>query len=113
MSNPEFDWTEILPEPERSKVRAERHRSMEEFFDKFPTKEEVEQAGREGRAALAKASATVDARKETERLMWLVIDHIAGSLQQPADSRAWEHLLIYCPLSVLEAAYVQKAQRSS
>jgi len=102
MSNPEFDWTTILPEDERKKVLAER----QEFFDRFPTKDEVEQAGREGRASFAKACATVDARKETERLLNEAKDHIAGTLEQPPDQRAWMHLLIYCPYDILEAAYV-------
>lgn len=107
MTNPEFDWTILLPEDERAKVLADR----KAFFDSFPTGDEVEQAGREGRAAFAKACATVDARKETERLLWAVIDHIANTLEQPTDSRAWDHLLIYCPLDRLEAAYVRKSQR--
>ena len=51
MANTGFDWTEILPEPERSKVRAERRGTLEEFLDSFPTKEEVEQAGWEVRDA--------------------------------------------------------------
>ena len=60
MANTGFDWTEILPEPERSKVRAERRGTLEEFLDSFPTKEEVEQAGREGREAFFEARAQVD-----------------------------------------------------
>jgi hypothetical protein len=56
MSNREFDWTMILPEEERRKVLADR----QTFFDKFPTKSEIEQAGREGREAFAKACAQVD-----------------------------------------------------
>jgi hypothetical protein len=63
MSDLEFDWTEILPEPERSKVRAAQKAGLVEFIDSFPTKEEVEQAGREGREAFAKACAIVDAKK--------------------------------------------------
>lgn len=61
MSNPEFDWTTILPEEERKKVLAGR----QAFFDRFPTKDEIEQAGREGREAFAKACAEVDARKRS------------------------------------------------
>jgi hypothetical protein len=60
MTNPEFDWTEILPEPERTNVRNERRGTLEEFLDRFPTKDEVEQAGREGREAFAKACTQVD-----------------------------------------------------
>lgn len=60
MSSHGFDWTEILPEPERTKVRAERRGTLEAFLDRFPTKEEIEQAGREGREAFAKARAQVD-----------------------------------------------------
>ena len=56
MSSREFDWTTILPEAERQKVLAER----QVFFERFPTKQEVEQAGREGREAFAKACAQVD-----------------------------------------------------
>ena len=63
MSNPEFDWTTILPEDERRKVLADR----QTFFDRFPTKDEVKHAGREGREAFAKACAQVD-RKRIEDL---------------------------------------------
>jgi hypothetical protein len=98
MSNPEFDWTAILPEDERKKVLAER----QPFFDSFPTKDEVEQAGLEGRAAFANACDTVDARKETERLLNAAADHIAGTLEQPSDPRAWDQLLIYCPREAIE-----------
>lgn len=52
-----------------------------------------------------------DNRNQTERLLNSAMDHIAGSLEQPTDTRAWDHLLIYCPLEILEAAYVRKAQR--
>lgn len=103
-----FDWTEILPEPEKSKVRAQQST----FLESFPTREELGRAGREGRAAFAKACATVDVRNESERLLNAAMDHIAGTLEQPTDTRAWGHLLVYCPLDVLEAAYVRKAQRS-
>lgn len=56
MSSQEFDWTVILPEGERQKLLAARSA----FFDSFPTKEEVEQAGKEGREAFAMACAQVD-----------------------------------------------------
>jgi hypothetical protein len=49
---------------------------------------------------------------QTERLLNAAMDHIAGTLEQPTDRRAWAHLLIYCPLEVLEAAYVCKSQKS-
>jgi hypothetical protein len=62
MSNNEFDWTVILPEAERQKVLADR----KAFFDSFPTKEELEQAGREGREAFAKACAEVDTVREAQ-----------------------------------------------
>jgi hypothetical protein len=109
MSKNEFDWTVILPEDERKRVLSDR----QAFFDRFPTKGEIEEAGREGRAAFGKACAIVDARNEAERLLNAAMDHIAGTLEQPIDPRAWQHLLIYCPLDVLEAAYVRKAQRVS
>ena len=51
-------------------------------------------------------------RNQTERLLNAAMDHIAGTLEQPTDPRAWDHLLIYCPLEILEAAYVRKAQRA-
>jgi hypothetical protein len=54
-----------------------------------------------------------DNRNETERLLNAAMDHIAGTHEQPFDPRAWEHLLIYCPIEILEAAYVRKAQRAS
>lgn len=72
----------------------------------YPRQEELEEASREGRAKLI-----VDNRNETDRLLNAAMDHIAGTLEQPADQRAWDHLLIYCPLDRLEAAYVRKAQR--
>jgi hypothetical protein len=62
MSNNEFDWTVILPEAERQKVLADR----KAFFDCFPTAEEIEQAGREGREAFAKACAEVDAKRSDQ-----------------------------------------------
>jgi hypothetical protein len=102
MTDRKFDWTTILPEDERKKVLADRRA----FFDSFPTEDEIEQAGREGRAAFAKACATVDARNEAEKLLNAAMDHIAGTLEQPTDRRAWMHLLIYCPYDILEAAYI-------
>lgn len=59
----EFDWTEILPEPDRSQVRAAQEASLVHFIDGFPTKEEVEQAGREGSEAFAKACTQVDRKR--------------------------------------------------
>lgn len=56
MSSRDFDWTVILPEAERHKELASR----QTFLDSFPTEDELEQAGREGRAAFAKACAQVD-----------------------------------------------------
>lgn len=53
----------------------------------------------------------IDHQRETERLLNEVADHIAGTLQQPVDPRAWDQLLVYCPLDQLEAAYVRKAGR--
>lgn len=108
MSNREFDWTMILPEDERKKALADR----QTFFDSFPTKDEIEQAGREGRAAFVKACATVDARNEAERLLNAAMDHIAGTLEQPTDPRAWDHLLIYCPRDALERRLATILQHS-
>lgn len=50
-------------------------------------------------------------RNQSEYLLNAAMDHIAGTLEQPIDSRAWDHLLIYCPLEILEVAYVKKSQR--
>lgn len=36
-------------------------------------------------------------RNQTERLLNEAMDHIAGTLEQPSDPRAWDHLLIYAP----------------
>lgn len=44
----------------------------------------------------------IDRRNQTERLLNAAMDHIAGTLEQPADQRAWDHLLIYCPREALE-----------
>ena len=43
-----------------------------------------------------------DRRNETERLLNSAMDHIADTLEQPTDPRAWDHLLIYCPRDALE-----------
>jgi hypothetical protein len=51
-----------------------------------------------------------DTRNQSERLLNDAMDHIASTLEQPTDNRAWHHLLIYCPLEILEAAYVRKAR---
>lgn len=67
--NDKFDWTTILPDAERQKVLAGR----QAFFDNFPTKDEVEQAGREGREAFAKACAQVD-RAELRKLQAIIDD---------------------------------------
>jgi hypothetical protein len=107
MSDTKFDWTTILPKAEREKVLSDR----QAFFDGFPTKEDVEQAGREGRLAFARACAIVDNRNESERFLNAAMDHIAGTLEQPTDQRAWMHLLIYCPYDILEAAYVHARLR--
>ena len=56
MSSHDFDWAAILPEDERKIVLAQR----QAFFDRFPTKNDIEQADREGREAFAKACAHVD-----------------------------------------------------
>lgn len=121
MTNPNFDWIKLLPESEQKASIAKLDASNEAFFKGFPIRPdsleakqdaaELRQAGIDGRAALDRAIAIVDARKETERLLNAAMDHIAGTLEQPADPRAWHHLLIYCPLEILEAAYVKKAQR--
>jgi hypothetical protein len=38
---------------------------------------------------------------QTERLLNAAADHIAATLEQPSDMRAWEQLLIYCPSAIL------------
>jgi hypothetical protein len=43
-----------------------------------------------------------DKRNQAERLLNATMDHIAGTLEQPTDLRAWDHLLIYCPREVLK-----------
>jgi hypothetical protein len=87
MTNPNFDWTMLLPEEERKVALARRTASNEAFIKGFPIQNfeaeqdaaELRQAGVEGRAAFEGACAIVDARKETERLLNAVTDHIAGS----------------------------------
>ena len=110
-ANDEFDWTEILPEPERSKVREEFTRNASEFFEKFPTKSEIAQAGLEGKRAFVRACDQVDAAKIARQMMDLV-DFFASSLVQPDDVRAWHHLLIYAPTDVLEEALSRRAALS-
>ena len=51
-------------------------------------------------------------RNFTEHLLNQAMDHIAGTHEQPTDPRAWDYLLTYCPLEILETAYVRKAQRA-
>ena len=53
----------------------------------------------------------MDQREKLSREMMDLADRLGDVLEQP-DSRAWDHLLIYCPLDRLEAAYVKKAQRA-
>jgi hypothetical protein len=43
-----------------------------------------------------------DKRNQAEILLNEAMDHIAGTLEQPGDMRAWDHLLIYCPREALE-----------
>lgn len=43
-----------------------------------------------------------------EQLLNDTMDHIAGTLAQPADVRAWDHLLVYAPLDVLRRAVAFK-----
>jgi hypothetical protein len=69
-------------------------------------------AGKLGLPMRREDEMTTDHRNEAERLLNTAMDHIAGTHEQPLDPRAWEHLLIYCPLEILEAAYVKKAQRT-
>ncbi len=38
-----------------------------------------------------------DSCNQTERLLNDAMNHIAGTLEQPTDPRAWDHLLIYAP----------------
>ena len=51
-----------------------------------------------------------DPRNETEKLLNDVMDHIAGTHEQPRDMRAWEHLLIYCPREIIERRWKQLNQ---
>lgn len=50
---------------------------------------------------------------ETERLLNAAADHIADTLQQPTDPRAWQQLLIYCPREILERRFLLLAERDS
>lgn len=121
MTNPNFDWLTLLPESERKAALARRTADNDAFFKGFPVRqdgpearqdaEELIVAAEEGLAIFERAKATVDKRNEAERLLNAAMDHIAGTHEQPADQRAWDHLLIYCPLEILEAAYVRKASR--
>ncbi len=47
---------------------------------------------------------SLDREKLSNEMMDLA-DHLGNVLEQP-DPRAWEHLLVYCPFEILEAAYV-------
>jgi len=42
---------------------------------------------------------------QTERLLNAAADHIAATLEQPSDMRAWEQLLIYCPSAAAREAF--------
>lgn len=65
-----------------------------------------------------KPARSVDRRNEAEKLLNAAMDHIAGTLEQPTDPRAWGHLLIYCPIKdiferlVLAINYDGKDRRS-
>jgi hypothetical protein len=95
MSNSEFDWTIILPPDERKKLLDAR----DEFFGSFPTREEYEQAGREGREAFARARAEIDQRRISDltadlRKLQDIIDNQAdrildlrGALQNILEAR--------------------------
>lgn len=50
----------------------------------------------------AKLTLTGAYSKEIERKMMEVADMLAATLDQPADMRAWEHLLVYCPHDILD-----------
>ena len=63
MTHAGFDWTEILPEPERSTVRAELKAKTGSFLEGFPTREELNEAARDGRASFERACAIVDKEK--------------------------------------------------
>lgn len=44
----------------------------------------------------------------TEQLMNEVADHMAVTMEQPGDPQAWQRLLIYAPIEVLEQALDQR-----
>jgi len=46
---------------------------------------------------------------QTERLLNAAADHIAATLEQPSDMRAWEQLLIYCPSAIQLQARLDRA----
>ncbi len=50
----------------------------------------------------AKFTLTGAYAKDVERKLMEAADLIAATLDQPADSRAWDHLLIYCPRDAIE-----------
>lgn len=82
MSNPEFDWTSILPEAERKKVLADRADSLAGFMKGFPVKqteitaddEELRIAGIEGREAFERACRQVDRAAFRKALHTLIAD---------------------------------------
>jgi hypothetical protein len=41
-------------------------------------------------------------RNVTEILLNKAMDHIGETLEQPTDPRAWDHLLVYCPIEAIE-----------
>lgn len=104
MPSDTFDWTEILSEPERSRVRDELKARKGRFLERFPTQQELDDAAAQGRISFERAKNIVDNRKETERLLVAAADYIAGTLEQPTDPRAWRMLLTYCPRDILETA---------
>lgn len=53
-----------------------------------------------------------DNRNTTEKLLNAAMDHIAGTLEQPTDIRAWDFLLIYCPVEVIERRYAKLLKRT-
>lgn len=72
MTNPNFDWTMLLPEEERKVALVRRTASNEAFVKGFPVRDleakqdtaELHQAGVDGRAAFERACAIVDARRK-------------------------------------------------
>jgi hypothetical protein len=49
-----------------------------------------------------------DTRNETERLLNAAMDHIADTLEQSTDPRAWDHLLIYAPTAAIFNALARR-----